>query len=85
MSGGLQIECWRHRPYTSDMKIIGSLPRDEVVADPAEALRRGRVLDQMLNSARPPRPRGVTRGSHAMFQAMDEQRMIAIARALNQR
>ena len=67
------------------MKTIGNFPRDEIVIDPTEALRRGRVLDQMLISARPPLPRGVTRGTHAMFQAMDEQRMIAIARALNRR
>ena len=67
------------------MKTIGKFPRDEIVIDPAEALRRGRVLDQMLKSALPPIPHGVTRGTHAMFQAMDEQRMIAAAKKLNRR
>ena len=67
------------------MKTIGNFPRDEIVIDPTEALRRGRVLDQMLKNTRPRVPHGVTRGTHAMFQAMDEQRMIAIARALNRR
>ena len=65
------------------MKTIGNLPRDEIVIDPAEALRRGRLLDQMLKSARISIPLGVTRGTHAMFQALDEQRMIVIAKKLN--
>ena len=67
------------------MKTIGNLPRDEIVIDPVEAMRRGRVLDRMLKSALPPVPRGVTRGTHAMFQALDEQRMIAVARKVNGR
>ena len=78
-----QIEFCRDRPYTTRMKAIGNLPRDEIVLDPLEALRRGRVLDLMLKGALPRVPRGVTRGTHAIFQAMDEQRMVNIAKKLN--
>jgi len=62
------------------MKTVGEFPRDEIVLDPREALRRGRVLDAMLKSALPAYPRGVMRGTHETFQRMDEARMIAIAR-----
>ena len=81
----LLIECYRYRPYTITihMKTIGNLSRDEIVLDPLEALRRGAVLDQMLSAALPPVPHGVTRGTHAMFQALDEQRMVSIAKKLN--
>ena len=65
------------------MKTIGNFPRDEIVTDPAEALRRGNVLDRMLKSALPPVARGVTHGTHAMFQALDNKRMVDIAKTLN--
>ena len=78
-----RIECCRYRPYTTRMKTIGNAPRDEIVVDPVEAMLRGRVLDLMLKGSLPPVSRGVTRGTHAMFQAMDEQRMVDVAKKLN--
>jgi len=65
-------------------RIVGTRNRSEFVLDPAEAWRRGRVLDRMLAEAQPPRPRGVWRGTHAEFERLDELHGIATARRLNQ-
>lgn len=65
-------------------RIVGDLDRSEIILDPVEAWRRGRVLDRMLERALPPRPRGVIRGTHADFDELDETRRIVAARRLNQ-
>lgn len=51
-------------------------------ATPEEAWQRGRVLDAMLPSSLP-RPRGVSRLTHAQRNAQDDARMLMTARALN--
>ena len=68
------------------MRTIGPYSRrTEIELDPVEALRRGRALDAMLRSALPAIPRGVYRGTFAVFNRMDEARMLQAARKLNQR
>lgn len=63
--------------------IVGQLDRSEFILDPAQALRRGRVLDTMLAAARvPPRP-GVSRATHRTMNEWDDQRQLAVARRLN--
>lgn len=64
-------------------RVVGTQDRSEIVLDPAEACRRGRILDRMLSAAAPARPRGVTRGSHEHFNRLDEERQALIARKLN--
>lgn len=64
-------------------RTVGHQDRTEFIRDPAEALRRGEVLDRMLMLALPPRPRGVVRGTHAKLNALDDQRRLEIARRLN--
>ncbi len=64
-------------------RIVGERNRSEFILDPAEALRRGRVLDAMLRAAAPSRPRGVLRASHAELNAMDDRRQLDAARRLN--
>lgn len=63
-------------------RIVGKQDRSEFVLDPAEAWRRGRILDRMLAGALPPRPR-VIRASFAEFERIDELRRLEIARKLN--
>jgi hypothetical protein len=68
------------------MRIIGPhRRRTEIVLDPVEAYRRGRVLDTMLRSALPPIRRGIYRGTFAVFNRMDEARMLQVTRKLNSR
>ncbi len=62
-------------------RTVGRQNRSEFVLDPVEAWHRGRRLDRMLAQA--PRPRGVTRGTHAAFERLDEARRIEVARRLN--
>ncbi len=64
-------------------RTVGRQDRSEFIFDPVEAWRRGRLLDRMLAQAQAPRPRGVTRGTHAMFEQLDEARRIDAARRLN--
>ena len=64
-------------------RVVGHQDRSEIVTDPAEAWRRGRQLDAMLAAALPPRPRGVMRARHAVFNQMDDERMLMAARRLN--
>lgn len=66
-------------------RTIGHSERSELILDPAEALRRGRVLDTMLASARIPRLRGVVRATHRAMNLADDARQLAMARRLNQR
>ena len=65
------------------MRVVGHKRRSEFERDPAEAYRRARALDAMLPSVLPPRPRGVTRGTHEYFNQVDDARMIEAARKLN--
>ena len=65
------------------MRIIGNQNRNEIELDPVIAYRRGRRLDLMLRAASPVRPTGVTRGTHAEFQRLDEARMIEMSRRVN--
>jgi hypothetical protein len=69
--------------YTYAMRIIGNQNRNEIELDPVIAYRRGRRLDLMLRAANPVRPSGITRGTHAEFQRLDDARMIEMARRIN--
>jgi hypothetical protein len=64
-------------------RTFGHRDRSEYTMDPAEALRRGRVLDAMLASTRIPRPRGVMRATHRVMNQMDDARQLEAARQLN--
>ena len=64
-------------------RVVGNQNRNEFILNPAEALRRGAVLDQMGPQTLPLRPRGVTRAPHRMFNALDDQRQLEQARLLN--
>jgi len=64
-------------------RTVGRQNRSEFVLDPVEAWHRGRHLDRMLARAQTARPRGVTRGTHAAFERLDEARRIEVARRLN--
>lgn len=65
------------------MRIVGKKNRSEIELDPAEAYRRGRVLDAYLLGAALPVPRGVARGTHAYFNRLDAERQTRVARVLN--
>ena len=64
-------------------RIVGRQNRSEFILDPVEAWHRGRRLDRMLAQAQAARPRGVSRGTHAAFERLDEERRIETARRLN--
>jgi len=67
------------------MRIIGpNIGHSEIEPDPTRAHRRGRVLDAMLRDAIPRPPRGVYRGTFAEFARMDEARMVAAARRVEE-
>lgn len=57
------------------MRLVGN-PQPEFAATPEEALQRGTRLDAMTRLPGMPdfQPRGVFRGSHAFFMAMDEEK-----------
>lgn len=64
-------------------RTVGQQDRSELIRDPAEALRRGRMLDAMLGALRVPRPRGVTRATHRAMNLADDARQLDMARRLN--
>ena len=64
-------------------RIVGTQDRSEFILNPAEALRRGAVLDQMLPSMLPPRPHGVQRACHAEFNRQDDLRAMEQARLMS--
>jgi hypothetical protein len=66
-------------------RIAGTGDRSEIILDPVEAWRRGRMLDRMLAQAAPPHPRGVFRGTHAELDRLDAERRLQTARLLNRR
>jgi len=66
------------------MRIVGRTHAglNQPPATPQEAWRRGRVLDAMLPQMAPTL-RGVWRLTHAQRNAMDDARMLEVARQLN--
>jgi hypothetical protein len=64
-------------------RIVGRQNCSEFILDPVEAWHRGKRLDRMLAQAQAARPRGVSRGTHAAFERLDEERRIETARRLN--
>lgn len=58
------------------MRIVGNHLWQEFASSPQEALARGLRLDAMTRLAGMPdfQPRGVFRGSHARFEAMDAEK-----------
>ena len=64
-------------------RTIGPRDRSELILEPVEALRRGRVLDAMLAGTRLPRPRGVTRATHQVMNQLDDALQLHAARRLN--
>ncbi|HMO46286.1 MAG TPA: hypothetical protein PKB14_09675 [Rubrivivax sp.] len=64
-------------------RTVGPRDRSEWIFDPVEALRRGRVLDAMLASARMRRPRGVMRATHEAMNRIDDALQLQAARRLN--
>ena len=64
-------------------RIVGDQNRSEFILDPVEALRREAVLDQLGPQILPPRPHGVMRAKHAVFNALDDQRQLEMAKILN--
>jgi hypothetical protein len=66
-------------------RTVGKQERNEFILDPAQALRRGRVLDRMLAGAVPAPGRGVLRARHCVFNELDDQRRLQAARRLNAR
>jgi hypothetical protein len=65
------------------MRIVGRTNHAAIELDPAEAYRRGTVLDRMLRSTAPPFTCGVLRGTHEYFARLDRARQLAAARKLN--
>lgn len=66
------------------MRIVGTsrAGADDAPVNPQEAWARGRVLDAMLPSVVLV-PRGVSRLTHEQRNAMDDARMVEVARRLN--
>ncbi len=65
------------------MRIVGKQDRTEIELDPIKAIRRGVLLDAMMNGTHPPTQRGVSRGTHEHFNRIDATRRVEAARALN--
>lgn len=66
-------------------RFVGTQHRDEIERDPLVAWRRGVALDALGARLLPARPRGVLRAPHRVFNAMDDQLQLEIARVLNGR
>lgn len=64
-------------------RVVGTRNRNEFILDPREALRLGDALDQMGPALLAPRPRGVMRAKHRVFNAIDDARQLEQARLLN--
>ena len=64
-------------------RVVGNRNRSEFVLDPVEALRLGHQLDAMLAGAYPRRPAGVMRAPHRVFNQLDDQRCLDMARRIN--
>ncbi|HMN78515.1 MAG TPA: hypothetical protein PKA20_01175 [Burkholderiaceae bacterium] len=66
-------------------RIVGRHHRSQWILDPAEALRRGRMVDAMLASTGISWPRGVLRANHRTMNRLDDERRLQAARRLNTR
>ena len=64
-------------------RTVGSRERTEIVLDPAEALRRGFILDNMLRGALPARRHGVVRATHSRLNELDDRRQLEAARRIH--
>jgi hypothetical protein len=64
-------------------RIVGRQTRSEFIFDPVEAWHLGRRLDRMLARTQIAPPRGISRGTHAAFERLDQARRIETARRLN--
>ncbi len=65
-------------------KTVGTQTREAFVFDPTEAWRAGRRLDRSGLSCATAHPRGVWKASHAVFNAMDDDRSLAQAQRVAQ-
>lgn len=77
------VASTRLSAYTATMRTIGPQRRSELEPDPVKAWHRARQLDAMLPAALPPRPRGITRGTHEELARADTARMLEAARRIN--
>ena len=64
-------------------RVVGHQNRSEWIADPVQALQRGRVLDRMLSALAVRPPNGVTRATHTVMNQQDDLRQLQAARRLN--
>lgn len=64
-------------------RTVGHQDRSEIILDPVQALQRGRALDRLLPMLLPARPRGVMRAPHHVFNRIDDERQLEIARLVN--
>ncbi len=65
------------------MRIVGSQNRSELELDPVRAVQRALAWRPTDNVGTLPHPRGVFRGTHRFFNAMDARRAVEQARLLN--
>ena len=64
-------------------RIVGTQDRTEFNLDPVQALRRGAVLVRMGAALLSRHASGVVRAPHKVFNALDDQRQLDVARLLN--
>ena len=64
-------------------RTVGTKNRSEFILDPREALRLGEALDRMGPMLLALRPKGVTRATQRVFNAIDDARQLEQARLLN--
>jgi hypothetical protein len=64
------------------MRIVGKQNRDEFELDPVVALKRGAKIDAQMALMRARHPRGVWRGTHAFFNALDDRRASEMAQTV---
>ena len=69
--------------YINRMRIVGKFQRTELEFDPARAIERAMLWRPDQNPGTIPHPKGVFRGTHAYFNALDYERSLAQARLLN--
>jgi hypothetical protein len=65
------------------MRIVGTQNRSELERDPVQAVARALVWRATDNKGTVAHPRGVFRGTHTYFEAMDAARALTQARMLN--
>lgn len=63
------------------MRVIGPRKDEpEFERDPRKAYERAMALDRQLGPLLPAHPKGVFRGTHAFFNAMDDARAVEVAK-----